>query len=158
MKILKFILSLVSTGLLTWFLNTPQNIQGVPLPALGCLFSPFQGYWHNGKPLNDLPYNMTVEGLKKPVKVVYDNRLVPHIFAENDDDAFYVQGFLHAQNRLWEMDFITRAAGGRLSEILGDRPIRLGLSTVDVDKLQRRRGVTLGAEKTVKEWQAEPET
>ena len=158
MKILKFLLSLVSTGLLTWFLNTPQNIQGVPLPALGCLFSPFQGYWHNGKPLSDLPYNMTVEGLKKPVKVVYDNRLVPHIFAENDDDAFYVQGFLHAQNRLWEMDFITRAAGGRLSEILGDRPIRLGLSTVDVDKLQRRRGVTLGAEKTVKEWQAEPET
>lgn len=158
MKITKFLLSFVTLVGLTWFLNTPQNIKGAPVPALGSLFSPFQGYWRNGQSLKDLPVNETVQGLKKPVKVVYDDRLVPHIFADNTEDAYYVQGFIHAQNRLWEMDFITRAAGGRLSEILGDRPLRPGFSTVDVDKLQRRRGVTMGAEKTIKEWQAEPET
>lgn len=158
MKLIKLLLSLLSTIGLTWFLNTPQNIKGVPIPAFGSLFSPFQGYWHNGKPLNEFPANEMAQGLKKNVKVVYDDRLVPHIFAENIEDAVFVQGFLHAQNRLWEMDFITRAAGGRLSEVLGDRPIRLGLTTVDIDKLQRRRGITLGAEKTVKEWQADPDT
>ncbi len=158
MKLAKLLLSLSATIALTWFLNAPQNIKGAPIPALGSLFSPFQGYWHNAKSLDELPGNQIAQGLKSNVKVVYDDRMVPHVFAENIEDAFFVQGNLHAQNRLWEMDFITRAAGGRLSEILGDRPIRVGLSTVDVDKLQRRRGITMGAEKTVQEWQAEPET
>ena len=158
MKLTKLLLSLIATVALTWLLNTPQNIKGAPIPALGSLFSPFQGYWHNAQPLDELPSNQTAQGLKNNVKVVYDSRLVPHVFADNIEDAFFVQGFLHAQNRLWEMDFITRAAGGRLSEILGDRPIRPGLSTVDIDKLQRRRGITLGAEKTVQEWQTDPET
>ncbi len=158
MKITKFLLAFAAMAGLTWFLNTSQNIKGAPIPALGSLFSPFQGYWRNGKSLKDVPTNETVEGLKKGVKVVYDDRLVPHIFADNTNDAYFVQGFLHAQNRLWEMDFVTRAAGGRLSEVLGDRPLRPGFSTVDVDKLQRRRGIMPGAEKTVKEWQAEPET
>ena len=158
MKLTKLLLSLLATITLTWFLNTSQNIKGAPVPALGSLFSPFQGFWHNAKPLNEQPSNQSAQGLKSNVKVVYDDRMVPHVFAENIEDAFFVQGNLHAQNRLWEMDFITRAAGGRLSEVLGDRPIRVGLSTVDVDKLQRRRGITLGAEKTVQEWQAEHET
>ena len=158
MKITKLLLSLLTTIALTWLLNTPQNIKGAPVPAIGSLFSPFQGFWHNAQPLNDLPGNQMAQGLKNNVKVVYDDRLVPHVFAENIEDAFFVQGYLHAYNRLWEMDFITRAAGGRLSELLGDRLIRPGLSTVDIDKLQRRRGITVGAEKTVQEWQAEPET
>ena len=106
MKIAKFLLSLAALVGLTWFLNTPQNIKGAPVPALGSLFSPFQGYWHNGKSLDEKPTNQTVQGLKKPVKVVYDDRLVPHIFADNSEDAYFVQGFLHAQNRLWEMDFL----------------------------------------------------
>jgi penicillin G amidase len=158
MKLTKLLLSLLATLGLTWALNSNLNIKGVPVPAFGSLLSPFQGYWHNGKPLTDFPGNEVGQGLKKDVKVVYDDRLVPHIFADNVSDAYFVQGFLHAQNRLWEMDFVTRAAGGRLSEVLGDRPLRLGLSTVDVDKLQRRRGITIGAEKTVKDWQAEPAT
>ncbi|MBL7816910.1 MAG: penicillin acylase family protein [Saprospiraceae bacterium] len=158
MKLTKFLLSLIATIGLTWFLNTSQNVKGAPIPALGSLFSPFQGYWRNGKSLTDKPSDEMAQGIKNNVKVVYDDRQVPHIFAENVEDALFVQGFLHAQNRLWEMDFITRAAGGRLSEVLGDRPIRLGLSTIDVDKIQRRRGLIPGAEKTVKEWQADPET
>jgi penicillin amidase len=158
MKIAKFLLSLVATGGLTWFLNTPQNIKGVPLPALGKIFSPFEGYWQNGISLTDKPADQTVNGLNKPVKVVYDDRLVPHIFAETDADAYFVQGFLHAQNRLWQMDFLTRAAGGRLAEAIGDRPLRPGFSTVDMDKLRRRQGVAEGAKKTVEEWQKDPAT
>jgi penicillin G amidase len=158
MKITKFLLAFVPMAALTWFLNTPQNIKGVPIPALGSLFSPFQGYWRNGQSLKSVLTSETVEGLKHGVKVVYDDRLVPHIFANNVNDAYFVQGFIHAQNRLWEMDFITRAAGGRLSEVLGDRPLRPGFSTLDVDKLQRRRGIIPGAEKTIKGWQAEPQT
>jgi penicillin G amidase len=158
MKLTKLLLSLLATLGLTWALNTNLNIKGVPIPAFGSLLSPFQGYWHNGKPLNESPGNESAQGLKKNAKVVYDDRLVPHVFADNVEDAFFVQGFLHAQNRLWEMDFVTRFAAGRLSEVLGDRPIRIGMSTVDVDKAQRRLGISVGAEKTVKEWQAEPAT
>ena len=111
MKLTKLLLSLLATITLTWFLNTSQNIKGAPVPALGSLFSPFQGFWHNAKPLNEQPSNQSAQGLKSNVKVVYDDRMVPHVFAENIEDAFFVQGNLHAQNRLWEMDFITRAAG-----------------------------------------------
>jgi penicillin G amidase len=161
MKILKFFLALATTVGLTWGLNTPLNIKGVPVPAIGRFLSPFEGFWQNGEAVATKPSNLSFPDLKNPVKVAFDDRDVPHIFAENTADAYYVQGYLHASNRLWEMEFITRAAAGRLSEVLGDRPLslkNLNFTTVAVDKLQRRRGILASSEKVVAEWAKEPET
>ena len=51
--------------------------------------------------------------------IIWDERRIPHIFAKNDKDLFFVQGYIHAFDRLWQMEFQTMAAGGRLSEIIG---------------------------------------
>lgn len=161
MKIVKFLLAFATTVVLTWGLNTPFNVKGLPLPALGKFLSPFQGFWQNGEALTAQPSNLSFPDLKSTVKVAFDDRLVPHIFAENTADAYYVQGYLHATHRLWEMEFITRAAAGRLSEVMGDRPLSLKntkFTTVSVDKLQRRRGILASAEKILKDWSNEPET
>ena len=158
MKIIKFLLSLAATLGLVWALNTSLNVKGLPLPALGSFLSPFDGFWKNGVPQSQKPESMTFRDLKEDVKVVYDDRMIPHIFAQNLADAYHVQGYLHATNRLWQMDFITRAAGGRLSEVLGNRVLRGTLTTVDVDKLNRRRGIAKSAEATVEEWKKDAET
>jgi len=62
---------------------------------------------------------MTIEGLGAPVRVVRDTWGVPHIYAQNADDLFFAQGFVQAQDRLFQMDLLRRSAQGRLSEVLG---------------------------------------
>jgi penicillin amidase len=62
---------------------------------------------------------IAVEGIGSPVKVVRDRWGVPHIYASSRDDLFFAQGFVQAQDRLFQMDLWRRAAQGRLSEVLG---------------------------------------
>lgn len=62
---------------------------------------------------------MRVGGLSAPVRVVRDRWGVPHIYAQREDDLFFAQGFVQAQDRLFQMDLWRRAAQGRLAEILG---------------------------------------
>ena len=50
------------------------------------------------------------EGLQKPVRILRDNWGVPHIYAESMLDLFFAQGFIHAQDRLWQMDLLRRSA------------------------------------------------
>ena len=64
---------------------------------------------------------LAIAGLSAPVEVVRDREAVPHIFAQTTDDLFCALGFLHAQERLWQMELTRRAGQGRLSEIFGDR-------------------------------------
>jgi penicillin G amidase len=72
-----------------------------------------------------------VEGLTAPVRIVRDRHAVPHIEAASFEDAVFAQGFVHAQDRLWQMDFRRRLGTGRLAEVLGpgalptDRLIRV---------------------------------
>jgi penicillin G amidase len=61
-----------------------------------------------------------LEGLSGPVTVTRDQWGVPHIKASTDLDAFWAQGYVHAQGRLWQMELNRRTGAGRLSEILGD--------------------------------------
>ena len=123
MRILAFALSLTATVGLVYFLNNPFTYKGNTLPALGQYFSPFSGFWQNGGPIVPKNINFAFTDLKSEVKVQYDERQVPHITAENLEDALFVQGFLHAQNRLWEMDFISHVSAGRLCEMLGEKKI-----------------------------------
>jgi penicillin G amidase len=62
---------------------------------------------------------LTVDGLEAPVRVVRDRWGVPHIYATSQNDLFVAQGFVQAQDRLFQMDLWRRAAQGRLSEVLG---------------------------------------
>ena len=62
---------------------------------------------------------LTVAGLTGPVRIVRDTWGVPHIYAENQDDLFFAQGFVQAQDRLFQMDLWRRSSQGRLSEVLG---------------------------------------
>ena len=62
---------------------------------------------------------LTLSNIKKPVEVYFDSIGVPHIFAKNQQDAYTAMGYLHAQDRLWQMELMRRIAAGRLSEIFG---------------------------------------
>ncbi len=64
-----------------------------------------------------------VPGLAAEVEVIRDPWGVPHIYAQNLDDLFFAQGFVQAQDRLWQMDMYRRAGEGRLAEILGPEAI-----------------------------------
>lgn len=78
-------------------------------------------------------YNQTlqVDGVTAPVEIVRDNNNVPHIFAASDPDVFFGLGYVHAQDRLWQMTMLRRTVQGRLSEVFGQR-------TVSIDRLMRR--------------------
>ena len=86
------------------------------------------------RPLPRLEGELQVPGLKAPVQVIRDNWGVPHIYARNEHDLLFAQGFVQAQDRLWQMDLNRRMAQGRLSEIFG--PLAL-----DADKLLRTFGI-----------------
>lgn len=64
---------------------------------------------------------LKLEGLKDKVTVFYDDNGVPHINAENQEDAYIAFGYVHAQDRLWQMELLRRIAAGRLSEVFGEK-------------------------------------
>ncbi|HMB27733.1 MAG TPA: penicillin acylase family protein, partial [Blastocatellia bacterium] len=64
-----------------------------------------------------------LRGLQKPVKVLRDEWGIAHIYAETQDDLFFAQGLVAAQDRLWQMDMWRRAGEGKLAEVLGPRAV-----------------------------------
>jgi penicillin amidase len=72
----------------------------------------------------------TVAGVREPVQVVRDRWGVPHIYARNTEDLFFAQGYVMAQDRLWEMEWWRRDLEGRLAEVLGP-------AAVEHDRLAR---------------------
>ncbi len=75
-----------------------------------------------------------LKGLKTEVRIYRDNWGVPHIYAENEDDLFFAQGYVQAQDRLWQMELHRRMGSGTLSEVFGE-------STLDLDKFSRAVGL-----------------
>jgi penicillin G amidase len=149
---IKFLIATLLTIGLVYFLNNNWNIKGTPIPAFGKFFNPFSGFWQNAEPLVDkIPLDLTFEELSDSVSISYDEYMIPHVFAKNTKDLVFVQGYLHAKDRLWQMDFATRATSGRLSEVVGDKAI-------EYDKYQRRKGYTFAAENAVNGWKKFPES
>jgi len=91
---------------------------------------------------------LTLEGLGAPVEVVRDQNAVPHIYAGSAEDALFALGFVHAQDRLFQMDFQRRLGAGRLSEVLGP-------ATLDTDKFLRTLGVYRSAVRTLESLNAQ---
>ncbi len=111
---------------------------GFPIPALGKLINPFNGLWLNSERLEKMDDVVDTDALEAAVDVHFDDRNVPHIFATNDYDLYYTQGYMHAKDRLWQMDFTTRVASGRLSEVVGSKAL-------EFDRFHRRIGIKRAA-------------
>jgi penicillin amidase len=89
--------------------------------------------------LPDLTGDVVLAGLDGPVEILRDTFGVPHIRAGSAHDAFFAQGFAHAQDRLWQMDYDRRRAAGRWAEWAGP-------AWIDQDILMRRLGLASSAE------------
>jgi penicillin G amidase len=63
---------------------------------------------------------LSLAGLRQTVHVAWDDFAVPHVSAANEGDLFFVQGYLHAQERLWQMEMSRRFLSGRMAEIFGE--------------------------------------
>lgn len=151
MKFIRFVFFSALTIALIYGLDQPWEIETTPIPPLGKLLDPFAGFWNNSEAKKpNYVQNLQLQGLKGRATVVYDDKLVPHIFAENDEDIYFLQGYVTAQHRLWQMEFQTHAAAGRLSEIVGERAIAF-------DREQRRIGMVYGAKNSAKVFDSIPE-
>lgn len=115
--ILKALLCLLLNAALLIFLSNHWG----DIPPLGHLLNPFDGLWKRPTQLRLKNELVIAPALKAPAQVIWDKEKVPHIQAESAADLYWVQGYLHASQRLFQMDVQTRGGGGELSELLGIR-------------------------------------
>ncbi len=143
------IVGLVLTVAVCYVLDGLQ-FKGMPL-AFGRVLDPFHGFWQNMEG-PDIAWDdqESLEGLQGKVTVRYDSLRIPHIFAENDHDLYFAQGYVTARDRLFQMDMQTRAAAGRVSEVI-ESPV-----TVALDRSRRRTGMMYAAEQSIKAMNADP--
>ncbi len=99
--------------------------------------------WRLWRALPQLDGPVTVSGLHHPVEVVRDSEDIPHIRAWDEGDALFALGYVHAQDRLWQMEFQRRIASGSLSEILGP-------AAVETDRLMRTIGFARAAAESLR--------
>lgn len=102
---------------------------------------------HNAqKSLVDYNQSITAPQLQQTVEVIRDQWGVPHVYAQNQADLFFVQGYLHAQDRLWQMELTRRVVAGTLSEIIGK-------DALAVDKVARSLGMRRWAKADKKQYE-----
>jgi len=92
----------------------------------------------------DYKGDLELTSLQDEVEVFYDDYGIPHIYAQNELDAHRALGYVHAQDRLWQMELIRRIAAGRLSELFGEKLIR-------TDKFFSGLGIEEASKKTIEE-------
>lgn len=78
--------------------------------------------------------SLTIPGVSESVEITRDQHAIPHIYAKSEADAYFALGFVHAQDRLWQMEFQRRVGAGRLSEVVGE-------AALETDKFLRTLGV-----------------
>lgn len=106
-------------------------------------------YYIIQRPLPVINGSETVAGLEAPVEIIRDRWGVPHIFAQNEEDLMFAQGYVTAQDRLWQMEFSRRTGSGTLSEILGE-------VTLETDRFIRTVGFRRAAQAELE--RLDPET
>ena len=97
------------------------------------------GYWFITKSQPQTEGTLRVAGLRSKVQVVRDPLGIPQIYAENEDDLFFAQGYVEAQDRLWQMEYNRRIGHGTLSEMFGAATIKQDrfLRTIGLDRAAR---------------------
>ncbi len=143
MQYLKVFASVLFTVALVYALNRSWDF-GKPIPPLGKFLDPFHGFWKNAERKNRPPEEISLPGLAEEVSIVYDSVLIPHLYAKNEKDLFFAQGYITAKYRLWQMEFQTHAAAGRISEIIG-------AGAIDFDRGQRRLGMVYASQNSLVE-------
>ena len=122
---------ILGVGLISLIIVSLNNTIIFPLP-FGKLLNPFNGYpalINSDK----LPSgNLICPLLADTVSIKWDELRVPHIQAKNESDLYFMQGYIMAFDRLWQMEFQIKAASGQLSEIIGIRALNR-------DREQRRK-------------------
>jgi penicillin G amidase len=152
MRILPFILSLFLTAGLVYCLNR----QWGKVPIMGQFLSPQHGFWQNAEPTDEsFDGQVDLPGMKGKGDVYFDENLIPHVFADNRSDACYIQGYLHAKFRLWQMEFQAFAAAGRVSEVLGSGPNN---NYIKYDRGMRRLGMVTAAQAMMAMMEADSST
>ncbi len=106
------------------------------------------GYFHLRQSLPQEEGEIRLPGLTKPVEVLRDGYGVPHISAQSFIDAVYALGYVHAQDRLWQMEVNRRTAAGRLAEAFGERAL-------ETDRFLRTLGIRRVAQANFKNLDAE---
>lgn len=140
MRVVPFLVSTFVTAGLVFTLNKRWGA----IPAMGNFLSPQHGFWQNAEAADhDFNADLTFPGLTGKSEVYFDDRLVPHVFADNDHDVYFIQGYLHAKFRLWQMEFQTFAAAGMVSQVIGEGDKGQYLK---YDRSMRRLGMIHAAE------------
>ena len=112
-----------------------------PIPALGAFLDPASGVWSSARSAT-LPDEVRLEvpGLSGEVQIVYDDRRVPHIFAESVEDVMRGLGYAVARDRLFQLELQTRATAGTLTELVGE-------AAIEADRQSRRLALAWSAER-----------
>ena len=92
---------------------------------------------------SEAPQSIQIKGIKDRVTIRRDERGIPYVEAQNDEDLYFGHGYAAAQDRLWQMDLFRRTARGELAEVLGAGPNN---SALEQDKLHRTYGFAQVAE------------
>ncbi|MGZ6364430.1 MAG: penicillin acylase family protein [Ktedonobacteraceae bacterium] len=122
----------------SWWQKTLVGVAGLVGLAGGVYFMLMR------RPLPKVKGELSLQGLHEPVDIITDRYGVPHIYAQNEDDLFFAQGYVHAFERLWQMELNRRISSGHLSEIFGE----LALET---DKFARRLGMHRAAHEAARQ-------
>ena len=133
-----------------YLLSISLKMGETSIPPIGSFLNPFSGFWQNADKTSLNDSAIFSEKLKADVDIHYDERNVPHIYAENLSDLIFGQGYAIAKERLWQMDITTRSIEGRSAEVLGNRSIKQDINI-------RRLGIVEGAKKAVQVWEQNPE-
>lgn len=91
---------------------------------------------------------VSIQGLTQDVEIYFDDYGIPHIYAQNEEDAYFAMGYVHAQERLFQMTLIKRAGSGRLAEIFGEE-------IVPVDRFFRTIGIRENAKISAQKYMSE---
>lgn len=97
-------------------------------------------FWYSSASQPQIDGKLRLSGLTAAVDIVRDAEGIPHIYAQSADDAYFALGFVHAQDRLWQLELNRRIAAGRMAEILGP-------GAADTDRFMRTLGVRRNAER-----------
>jgi penicillin amidase len=150
MKYIKFIFTVVLSSIVLYYGNNTLQVGNLSIPSIAKFLDPISGFWKNAE--NASTYSdetLIIEGITSEVEIVYDSRKVAHIFAENIEDALFAQGYVEAQDRLWQMDFGSKSGAGRISEVVG-------ASALNYDKERRRLGIPKAAKRAAEGWKKFP--
>ena len=117
--------------------RTALGLAGLLL-VLGLVF-----YWLVRRAWPEVDGRLAVPGLSAPVEIVRVEPGVPHLYAQSAHDLFFAQGYVHAQDRLWQMEFNRSLGGGRLAALFGE-------GALDIDKVMHVLGLSRAA---ARDWQ-----